>query len=150
MYRGWFVSYEQRRAIKCRLEALVKGLDAARRGSYKDRILLMESHIQSKELQAVIREDCERMQERLADSGSQVEELTMELATRQRLSAASEASAERKRCKEQERLAKVTRKFNALRVEEVSLKAQLGLSIAGFRTRLRCDTAVRTVDRYTL
>ena len=77
-------------------------MDAARRGSYKDRILLMESQTQSKELQAEMREDCERMQERLADSDSQVEELTMELAARQRLSAASEASAERKRCKEHE------------------------------------------------
>ena len=47
-----------------------------------------------------MREDCERMQERLADSDSQVEELTMELAARQRLSAASEASAEQERCKE--------------------------------------------------
>ena len=34
------------------LEASVKGLDAARRGSYKDRIMLMESQTQSKELQA--------------------------------------------------------------------------------------------------
>ena len=46
----------------------------------------------------------------------------MELATRQRLSASSEAAAERERCKEQEKLADVSRKF-----KEASLKDQLGL-----------------------
>ena len=49
MFRGLFASYEQRGALGRKLEASVKGLDAARRSSYKDRIMLSQ--------------DCERLQE---------------------------------------------------------------------------------------
>ena len=98
-----------------------------------------------------MREDCERLQERLSDSESMVEELTSELATRHALSPSCEVAAERERCKEQEKLVEVTRKFKSLQVEEASLKDQLGLShaeeskmcqeIAGFRTRLMAEQA---------
>jgi hypothetical protein len=95
MYRGWHASYEQRRALERKLEFAIRDLDAARRSGHKDRLMLTESQTQSKELQAEMIEDCESLQKRLAEAESSVEELTSELATRQRLSASCAVVAER-------------------------------------------------------
>ena len=79
------MSYEQRRALECKLEVTTKGLDAARRSGYKDRMMLTESQTQSRELQVEMIEDFDVLQKRLSEAESTVEELTSELATRQRL-----------------------------------------------------------------
>ena len=100
-------------------------MDAARRSGHKDRMMLLESQTQSKELQAEMMEDFGLLQERLSDSEAVVEELTAELATRHRLSV-----AERERSKGQEEKGKLTRRFKTLQVEEASLKDQLGQSHA--------------------
>ena len=88
--------------------------------------MLAHSQTQSRELQAEMIEDCESLQKRLAEAESSVEELTEELATRQRLSASCAVVAERERSKEQERVDKLARKFKSLQVEEASLKDELG------------------------
>ena len=99
--------------------------------------MLAHSQTQSRELQAEMIEDCESLQKRLVEAESSVEELTSELATRQRLSASYAVVAERERSKEQ--------------VEEISLKDELGQSqaeesrlcreIANMRTSLMAEEA---------
>jgi len=126
MYRGWHASYEQRRALERELEFAIKDLNAARRSGYKDRMMLTESQTQSRELQAEMIEDFGVLQKRLSEAASTVQELTSELATRQRLSASCAVVAERERSKEQERVDVLARKFKSLQVEEASLKDQLG------------------------
>ena len=85
LYRGWHASYEQRRALERKLEFAIKDLDAARRSGYKVQLMLAHSQTQSRELQAEMIEDCALLQKKLEESESTVEELTSELATRQRL-----------------------------------------------------------------
>ena len=118
-------SSELRRGADRKLEVSVRGLDAARRSGHKDRIMLMEFQTQSRDLQAEMREDIERLQEQLTDSESQVVDLKADLAV--------------------EQLAEATRRINALQVEEVVLKDALGRSqaeeirlyveVANFRTK---------------
>ena len=113
--------------------------------------MLAHSQTQSRELQAEMIEDCESLQKRLVEAESSVEELTSELATRQRLSASYAVVAERERSKEQERVDALTRKYKALQVEEISLKDELGQSqaeesrlcreIANMRTSLMAEEA---------
>ena len=83
-------------------------------------------------------EDCESLQKRLAEAESSLEELTSELAARQRLSASCAVDA-------------LTRKYKALQVEEISLKDELCQShaeesrlcqeIANIRTSLMAEEA---------
>ena len=135
LYRGWHASYEQRRALERKLEFAIKDLDAARRSGYKVQLMLAHSQTQSRELQAEMIEDCESLQKRLAEAESSVEELTSELATRQRLSASCAVVAVQERSKEQEKVDALSRKYKALQVEEISLKYELGQRSLGFARR---------------
>ena len=94
--------------------------------------MLAHSQTQSRELQAEMIEDCESLQKRLAEAESSVEELTSELATRQRLSASCAVVAVQERSKEQEKVDALSRKYKALQVEEISLKYELGQRSLGF------------------
>lgn len=78
-----------------------------------------------------------RLQERLADSESQAEDLKAELAVGKAMIAACKARAEQERLQSEERLAEATRKINTLRVEEVELKDALGRSQVAVRRDLR-------------
>lgn len=77
-----------------------------------------------------MREYVEKLQERLADSESQVADLKADLAAGQKLLAARKAKAAQERGQSEERLAVVTKKYNAVWVEELGLKDALGLSHA--------------------
>ena len=80
MFRGWEAAVELRRGAECKLEVSAMGLNVARRGGYKDRLMLIEYQTQSRDLQAEMREDVVRLQKRLADSESQAVDLTADLA----------------------------------------------------------------------
>lgn len=67
MFRGWHAAVELRRGAERKLEVSVRGLDVARRGGHKDRLMLIECQTQSRDLRAEMREDVVRLQERLAD-----------------------------------------------------------------------------------
>lgn len=130
MFRGWEAAVELRRGAECKLEVSAMGLNVARRGGYKDRLLLIEYQTQSRDLQAEMREDVVRLQKRLADSESQAVDLTADLAAGKAQIAASKVRAEQERLQSEERLAEVTRRINTLRVKEAELKDVLGRSQA--------------------
>jgi SMC interacting uncharacterized protein involved in chromosome segregation len=130
MFRGWEAAVELRRGAECKLEVSAMGLNVARRGGYKDRLMLIEYQTQSRDLQAEMREDVVRLQKRLADSESQAVGLTADLAAGKAQIAASKVRAEQERLQSEERLAEVTRRINTLRVKEAELKDVLGRSHA--------------------
>ena len=122
IYRGWHAALELRRGAERKLEMSARSLDAEHRGGHKDHLMLNEYQTQSWNLQTEMREDVGRLQERLADSESQAEDLTADLAAGKAVIAACRARAQQERLQSEERLAEATRKNNALRVEEVELK----------------------------
>ena len=56
MFRGWEAAVELLWGAECKLEVSAMGLNVARRGGYKDRPMLIEYQIQSRDLQAEMRE----------------------------------------------------------------------------------------------
>ena len=140
MFRRWHGTVEQRRAGESKLEVANRGLDATRRASHRDRLMLLEFQTQSQELQEEMREDVEMLQGRLAESGSQVAELKADLAAGRKLVADAKAKGAKERGQAEERLAESTRRINALRVEEADLKDALGRSQAE-ETRLCAEVS---------
>ena len=130
IHRGWHAALELRRAAERKLEVSVRGLDAARRGDHKDRLMLNEFQRESWNLQLEMREDVARLNDRLAESESQADVLSADLAAGRAVFSAGKAKADQGRLQSEEQLAEAERKIKAMRVEEIELKDALGRSQA--------------------